>query len=320
LRTRRNFPSRFLFVVVLNKKNNAAIIFSLLLTIFLWGGNNVGTKWLVAHWPVIWMGSIRLLIAGPILLAVLRFTNWLGEWRTPTVSQQREMWLGGGLSLALYIIAFNWGLKLTAASHIALCLGASPVWALLGDERPQRNWKSARRYGAAALAATGVIVLFWPALRNPRASLIGDFLGLCASILWAVFSRQIRKHSANLSGTEVAAHTMWMAGAWLLPIGLVEILLQGITVNSRQVEILGLCAVLGAVVPYALWNSALRHWQTSRVMLFNNLIPLSTMLWANHFLGEPITHTFWTAMVLIVTGVVLGQTDWVKIFKLPESF
>lgn len=305
---------------MLNKKNNAAIIFSLLLTIFLWGGNNVGTKWLVAHWPVIWMGSIRLLIAGPILLAVLRFTNWLGEWRTPTASQQREMWFGGGLSLALYIIAFNWGLKLTAASHIALCLGASPVWALLADERPQRNWKSARRYGAAALAATGVIVLFWPALRNPKASLIGDFLGLCASVLWAVFSRQIRKHSANLSGTEVAAHTMWMAGAWLLPIGLVEIYLQGITVNSQQLEILGLCAILGAVVPYALWNSALRNWQTSRVMLFNNLIPLSTMLWANHFLGEPITHTFWTAMVLIVAGVVLGQTDWVKIFKLPESF
>lgn len=305
---------------MLNKKNNAAIIFSLLFTIFLWGGNNVGTKWLVAHWPVIWMGSIRLLIAGPILLAVLRFTNWLGEWRTPTASQQREMWLGGGLSLALYIIAFNWGLKLTAASHIALCLGASPVWALLADERPQRNWKSARRYGAAALAATGVIVLFWPALRNPKASLVGDFLGLCASILWAVFSRQIRKHSTNLSGVEVAAHTMWMAGAWLLPIGLIEIFLQGITVNSQQLEILGLCAILGAVVPYALWNSALRRWQTSRVMLFNNLIPLSTMLWANHFLGEPMTHTFWTAMILIVAGVVLGQTDWVKIFKLPESF
>lgn len=303
-----------------NRKNNAAIAFSLLLTIFLWGGNNVGTKWLVAHWPVIWMGSIRLLIAGPILLAVLRFTNWLGKWRTPTTAQQKQMWLGGGLSLALYIIAFNWGLKLTAASHIALCLGASPVWALLADEKPQRNWKSARRYGAAALAATGVIVLFWPALKNGKLSLVGDFLGLCASILWAMFSRQVRRHSADLSGVEVAAHTMWMAGAWLLPIGLIEIFLQGITINSQQAEILGLCAILGAVVPYALWNSALRHWQTSRVMLFNNLIPLSTMLWANYFLGEPITHTFWLAMLLIVAGVILGQTDWVKIFKLPESF
>jgi len=305
---------------VFQKKNSAAIAAGLLFTIFLWGGNNVGTKWLVASWPPIWMGSVRLLLAGPILLAILRFSHWLGEWRAPTSAQQKQLWLRGGLSLALYIVAFNWALRLTAASHVALCLGASPVWTLLGEEMPRRTRASARRYGAAMLAASGVAVLFWPALQNAKLNLLGDFLGLIASILWAVFSRQIRLLSADLSGVEVAAHTMWMAGAWLLPVGVIEIFAKGFSVNAPQLGILGLCAVLGAVVPYALWNSALRHWQTSRVMLFNNLIPLSTMLWANYFLHEPITHTFWTAMILIIAGVLLGQADWVKIFKLPESF
>jgi len=304
-----------------NQRTNGALISaSLLLTIFLWGGNNVGTKWLVAGWPPIWMGSLRLLIAGPILLVVLRYTRWLGEWRTPTPAQRKEMWLRGGLSLAAYIVAFNWALRLTAASHVALCLGASPVWALLWEEKPRRTWASARRYGAALLAVTGIVVLFWPSLHRASASLVGDLLGWVASVLWAVFSRQIRLHGAQMSGTEVAAHTMWMAGAWLLPVGLIEITTKGWTVNPQQSGILMLCAVLGAVVPYALWNSALRHWQTSRVMLFNNLIPVSTMLWAHRFLGEPITPTFWLAMVLIVAGVVLGQGDWVKFFRLPESF
>jgi drug/metabolite transporter (DMT)-like permease len=55
-------------------------------------------------------------------------------------------------------------------------------------------------------------------------------------------------------------------------------------------------------------------------MLFNNLLPLSTMAWACIFLREPVTHTFWMAMVLIIAGVVLGQADWVKFFGLPESF
>jgi len=73
-------------------------------------------------------------------------------------------------------------------------------------------------------------------------------------------------------------------------------------------------------VPYALWNSALRHWQTSRVMLFNNFIPLSTTTWAYFTLNEPITPTFCTAMILIVAGVLLGQMDWAKVFKQPESF
>ena len=55
-------------------------------------------------------------------------------------------------------------------------------------------------------------------------------------------------------------------------------------------------------------------------MLFNNLIPLSTMTWAYFFLGEPITHTFRLAMALIIAGVVLGHGDWTKYFGLPESF
>jgi drug/metabolite transporter (DMT)-like permease len=47
---------------------------------------------------------------------------------------------------------------------------------------------------------------------------------------------------------------------------------------------------------------------------------LSTGVWVYYFLGEPLTHTFWTAMVLIVAGVILGQADWAKILGLPESF
>jgi drug/metabolite transporter (DMT)-like permease len=54
-------------------------------------------------------------------------------------------------------------------------------------------------------------------------------------------------------------------------------------------------------------------------MLFNNFIPLTTTLWAYFLLHERVTPTFCAAMVLIVTGVAIGQADWSKIFKLPES-
>ena len=73
------------------------------------------------------------------------------------------------------------------------------------------------------------------------------------------------------------------------------------------------CFVAGGVIAYALWNNALRHWQTSQVFLFNNLIPISTMMWSRACLGEPVTQTFWMAMILVVLGVVLGQTQWQKV-------
>jgi drug/metabolite transporter (DMT)-like permease len=306
---------------VSKQTNNAAIAGSLLLVVILWGGNNAGTKWLVATWPPIWTGSTRFLAAGFFLLAILRFTNWLGEFQPLARESYRQLWFRGGLSLAAYIVVFAWALRLTAASHVALYLGASPIWALLREERPKRNWASARRYSAALLAVTGVLVLFWPVLRAGKpTNLLGELCGLAASITWANYNHQSRFLSAKIPGLEIAANAMWMSGVWLLPFGLLEIFMHGITVDSRHLVVQTLCILFGGVVPYALWNSALRHWRTSQVMLFNNFIPLTTAAWVYFALGEPITTTFWAAMALIVAGVALGQADWSKIFRMPESF
>jgi drug/metabolite transporter (DMT)-like permease len=203
---------------------------------------------------------------------------------------------------------------------VALYIGASPVWTLLWEERPRQTWASARRYGAALLALAGVLVLFWPALQTVKLDLLGEFFGLAASILWANFSHQVRILSADLSGAEVAAHTMWMSGFLLMPFGLGEIVARGITINAGCLGVLAFCVLFGSVISYALWNNALGHWRTSRVVLFNNLIPLSTMAWAHFFLREPVTPTFWAAMILIVAGVLLGQANWSKLSGTPESF
>jgi drug/metabolite transporter (DMT)-like permease len=126
--------------------------------------------------------------------------------------------------------------------------------------------------------------------------------------------------SASLSGAEVAAHTMWMSGIVLMPLALVEIGRYGVPITVPSLGVLGFCVVFGSVISYALWNNALRRWRASQVVLFNNLVPLSTMTWAHFFLREPVTSTFWTAMILIVAGVVLGQANWAKIFGMPEGF
>ena len=301
-------------------KNNPAIAGSLLLVVLLWGGNNAGTKWLVHAWPPVFTGATRFLFAGIILLAVLRFTRLLGEFQPLSPAQRRQLWWRGGLSLAAYTVVFCWALRLTAASHVALYIGASPIWALLVEQRPQKNWASARRYGAALLAVTGVFVLFWPALKSTGYNPIGEGCGLLSSLLWANYNHQSRILARTVHGVEVAANSMWMSGVWLLPVALIEIAGHGLVLDAPHLGIQSLAILFGGVVPYALWNSALRHWQTSRVMLFNNFIPLSTTTWAHFAHGEPFTPTFCAAMVLIVAGVALGQMDWAKIFREPESF
>ena len=230
-----------------------------------------------------------------------------------------QLWFRGGFSLAAYIVPFCIALHFTAASHVALYLGASPIWALLAEERPQWSLASLRRYSATLLALAGVVVLFWPALRTGKSNLVGEFAGIIASMAWAFFNWQGRFLGQRIPGVEVAAHSMWMSGVWLLPFGLWELHGHGIVLDALHLEVQGLCILFGGVVPYALWNSALRHWRASEVMLFNNFIPLTTTLWAHYLLKEPFTPTYCAAMGLIVVGVLIGQVDWSKIFRLSHS-
>ncbi len=304
---------------MLEKKNDLAIGGGLLLAVTLWGGNNAGTKWLLGSWPPIATGSTRFLAAGFILLAGVRFFAPAAREKFPA-GVWRSLWLRGGLSLAAYILFYALAMRRVPVSHIALYLGASPVWALLWEGRPRWNLSSAQRYGAALLALAGVFILFWPALRHGQSDVFGEFLGLLASFTWANFSRQSRRLAANVNGVTVAAHSMWMAGVWLLPFGIYEIATRGIILDAPHLGVQTFCILFGSVVPYAFWNSALHHWRTSRVMLFNNFIPLTTTLWAYFLLHEPITPTFCAAMVLIVTAVLIGQMNWQKVFKLPEGF
>lgn len=297
-----------------DRKSHFVLSASLLFAIFLWGGNNSGTKFIVGSWPPIWTGGSRFLCAGLLLLGILRWTDWLGKGTPLTPQLSRQLWWRGGASLAAYIVVFNTALRFTAASHVALYLGASPVWALVWEGRPVWNWTMARRYGAALLALGGVMVLFWPALGQSNGNWRGEVLGLAASILWTNYGRQCRTLGCYLSGVEASAHTMWRAGLILMPLALVEIW-SGSSLAWRLDLCLvqAYCIICGGVVAFAIWSQALRHWPASQVLLFNNLIPLSTMSWARVWLGESITPTFWVAMLLILGGVFVGQGNWPKL-------
>ena len=295
-------------------RNHGSIILGLLFAIFLWGGNNAGVKFLVKSWPPVTVGSTRFLCAGLLMFALLRWTNWLGPSGALSASVRRGLWWRGGLSLAAYVAVFNLALRYTAASHVALYLAVSPVWALLWEGRQAGASEYFKRYAAALLALSGVLVLFLPALKSASGTLTGEFLGLTASVLWTLYGRQCRMLGKTLSGPETSAHTMWRAGILLLPVAVAENLQRPVCWDARLLLVQCYCVIGGGVIAFALWNHALRHWKTSEVYLFNNLIPASTMLWARLTLGEPVLPTFWLAMVLIVSGVLVGQAAWQRLF------
>jgi len=205
------------------KPNHWSIIACLLAAVALWGGNNAGVKFLVRDWPPLFTGSTRFLCAGLLMFGLLRWTRLLGPASRISPEMRRHLWLRSGLALAAYIAVFNLALRFTAASHVALYLGASPVWALLWEGRAGTSrTERLKRGGAASLALSGVVVLVGPTFHRGAGSFTGELLGLAASVLWTHYGRQCRSLGDRLSGAEIAAHTMWRAGVLLLPFALLE--------------------------------------------------------------------------------------------------
>ena len=69
-------------------------------------------------------------------------------------------------------------------------------------------------------------------------------------------------------------------------------------------------SIIGAgVFAFAFWTNALKKWPTSRVMLFVNLIPFTTVLCGMVFLNESVQIHFWVAIIFVMAGVCLGLAD-----------
>jgi len=297
---------------VFSSRANAFLAASLLFAIVLWGASNAGTKFLVAEWPPIWTGGTRFFCAGLLLLGLLRVPSLFGPASPVTRDLSRGLWWRGGLSLAAYIVVFNWSFSYIPVAHVVLYLGASPVWALLWEGRPSTARLALQRYGAALLALAGVMVLLWRALRNSGLYLRGELLGLAASVLWTNYGRQCRLLTREMGGAQVSAQTMWRAGVLLIPFMILEGGPELASLTPGRIAVQSYCIIGGGVMAYGIWSIALRRWTTSKVYLFNNLIPLSSMTWAHFTLGEAVTSTFWIAMILIVGGVLLGQMNWLR--------
>jgi len=295
---------------VFSARNNGAITASLIFATMLWGANNAGMKHLVQFWPPVFISSFRFLICGALLLLLIRKTNWLGAATGSTPTVRRQLWTRTGLSLAVYVVAFMVAIKLTSPANVALYLGASPIWALLIEGKLEQG--RGLRWIAALLAIAGAAVLFWPKLQLGGNQWIGEAIGLSASVLWALYGHLSRGLVSKISSSELTAHSMWRAGVWLIPFSLWELNTIGIEWRV-DAWLVFLYSVLGpGVFSFALWSNALHCWPTSKVYLFNNIIPIWTVFWTWLFFREPIAANIWIALILIVGGVVLSTGNWSK--------
>lgn len=277
---------------------------SLLLAVLFLGTNPVAVKVAVRDVPQLPFVSLRFVLAGLVLLALVLL---LKEDRPPR-RDLLSMAAVGVVGVGLNNIAFTFGVSLTTASETALIYAAVPVWGMilgasLGLERP-----TPLAVFGVALAFVGVGVVVYSSLGEGASSFGGDLLVVIATACWASYAvlslPLLRRHTP----LTIAAYTMLFGGLAALPAALPSFFDNSWeAVSSTSWAATAYSTVFVAAYGFFAWQRGVSRIGANRVLVYQYLIVLIGVVAGVMLLGESLTINKIIGGAVILLGVYLAR-------------
>jgi drug/metabolite transporter (DMT)-like permease len=280
---------------------------ALLLMTLIWSVNFSVVKYGVQLVDPLAYNGVRVALAAATLVLIVVLTR--AEW--PPLRTSLVLLGLGALGNGIYQLFFVEGIARTRAGDAALLTAASPgLIALIGRIHGSERIR-ARAVAGIALSMLGIgLVVFGTARGSAQhATLLGDFLILCGSLCWAIYTVLLKPHTHDIGGVQLSALTMVGGTVPLLLVAAPAIA----RANWRAVPLSGWAAVaysgLGAlVVAYLFWYRGVRVLGPTRTAMYSNLQPALGVVLAWAMLNEAPTPWQLVGVTFIISGLLLTRT------------
>jgi drug/metabolite transporter (DMT)-like permease len=282
--------------------------FRLLFVSLVWGVNFAFVKFALADFLPLSFTITRFILAAVFLFGVMLATGEpLGLDRKDRLAVIKLGFIG----ITLYNIFFMYGLKHTSASHSALFISLSPLFAVLLQAVSGRERLTVNVIAGVALAMAGVYLIISShgnGLAFTPTGISGDLLTLVASFLWALYTTTSRPLLERYSPVKVTAYCMAAGSVMLIPIGAHELLgQQWSAVSIRSWSAFAFSAIVSGGIAFSLWYQGVKRIGVTRTIAYHYLVPFVAVVFAALFLGEQITLFQMAGGAAIIGGVALVQ-------------
>lgn len=270
--------------------------------VLIWGVNVSVMKLAVGEVSPLVFNALRFPL-GALLLGFLLFRFESRPW--PAAGEWREMIFLGILAHPIYQLCFLTGLALTTASHTAVLVSTTPVFAAVADHFVLRERLGRREWFGIALSLGGVLLLTVSrGSGTDGGSVVGDLLVLLSGMLWTTYT--IRSRPLLKKRTPI-----WVT-AWALLIGTPFVMVAGIpgvmaldwsaptAITWGGAVYAGLFALATA---YLFWAVGIQTLGASRASIFSNLIPVVALAVAAVWLREKLPPLAWVGAGVALVGV-----------------
>jgi drug/metabolite transporter (DMT)-like permease len=287
--------------------SRAAVTFAFAVIYLVWGSTYLGIRVAVETMPPFAMAAVRFLIAGGLLLAVLKVRGaaWptARQWRINAVIGTFLLLGGNGLVV--------WAEQTIPSGITALLIGAGPLcivlteWAWPGGLRP-----GAITFAAMLLGFGGVAWLAapWDSAADGGLNAPGVIALLGASVFWAIGSIYSR-HSRHGADPFLASSLQMLGGSAAL--GLVALLHGDFThldlaaISAPSWGAFVYLIIMGSLVGFSTFVWLMKHCSPARVATYAYVNPVVAVLLGWLLLDEPFGPRTVVASAVIVSSVAI---------------
>ena len=139
----------------------------------------------------------------------------------------------------------------------------------------------------------------------------GDLLILAGTVCWAVYTVLAKPLLRKISALKLTAFTMIVGTAFYLPFALRDIIrIPYAEVSVKAWSSLAFSGLFALAVCYVIWYESVQRVGNSRTAIYDNLIPILTVLFASLLIGEKISPLQGVGMAVILAGVYLTRSGY----------
>src|SRR5210317_305168 len=280
----------------------------LVLTTLFWSGNFVLSRGMHADMPPLALSFWRWALA---LLIMLVF-SWRTCWRQSDiiVRERRYIIIQGLLGVTGFNSLIYLAVQTTTAVNAVLINSCTPILialcALLINKEPLKP----RQWAGILLSLSGVTLIM---VGGDLGSLVeldfnrGDLLVLCAGLVWALYSVNLKRFPQDLHPFSYQTGIMIAGLIGILPFYLLELGMgYQMVVNTPTLTTIVYVAIFPSVLAFIFWNRAVRDIGATRAGAFIHLMPVFSSILAVFFLGESIELFHLQGIGLVFGGIFLA--------------
>jgi drug/metabolite transporter (DMT)-like permease len=295
-------------------QNRSRIIAAFALLYVLWGSTYLAMRVIVRDMPPYVAGTVRYLVAGPIMLAACAL---LGRKISLTRRDLGQLLVISILLLSIGNIGVLWGEVYVSSGLASLIVALVPIWVVMIEAWIFRAGRmTAKGLFGLAIGIVGLLVLLWPRISSGthlgRLELLGSGILAGASFFWALGS--VFSHRFNLT-VDVFASAAWQMTLGGLVNGAVALVtgqFQKTHWTFSALSSIGYLVIFGSWLGYSAYIYLLEHVPTPKVATYAYVNPIVAVFLGWIILREHVDIFMLLGTAIIIASVALVNTSQLK--------